>query len=197
MKKFASFIEYENDVKITKADNKGHTRCRICLSSQHLWNTLNDYGCIPKKSLIVKFPNKSIFKSEDLIRHFIRGYFDGDGCISYYNKEHTQLSIQVLGTDEFLNKILIYSGISTNLYHNHNNVKESIMQIRLTCRKGFDFINYLYNNSNVYLQRKFERYCYFCRLYEKSYRELESKNGEDCDVNTVLNSEIAKGPESV
>lgn len=191
MKKFASFIEYENDLKITKADNKGHTRCRICLSSQHLWNTLNNYGCVPKKSLILKFPDKSIFKDESLIRHFIRGYFDGDGCISFCNKERTQLNIQVLGTNEFLNDILLYSGFSTKLYHNHNNVEESTMYINISCKKGFNFINYLYKDSNIYLQRKFERYCYFCRLYEKSYRELGSKNGEDCDVNTVLNSEIA------
>lgn len=93
MKKFANFIELENPLKITKADNKGHTRCRVCLSSRHLWETLNSYGCTPKKSLTLKFPNESIFKDLSLIRHFIRGYFDGDGCISFGNKEHTYLTI--------------------------------------------------------------------------------------------------------
>ena len=34
---FAKFIGYTKELKITKADNKGNTRCRVCLSSQHLW----------------------------------------------------------------------------------------------------------------------------------------------------------------
>lgn len=45
MEKFAKFIGYTKELKITKADNKGNTRCRVCLSSQHLWETLNSYGC--------------------------------------------------------------------------------------------------------------------------------------------------------
>lgn len=63
------------------------------------------------------------------------------------------------------------------------------MQIRLSCRKGFDFINYLYYNSSISLQRKFERYCYFCRLYEESYRELQTNIGEGCDVNPEISTE--------
>lgn len=197
MEKFSKFISLENKLKITKADNKGHTRCRVCLSSKHLWSTLNSYGCTPNKSLTLQFPDESIFKDKSLIRHFIRGYFDGDGCISFGNKEHTKLDIQLLGTYNFLEKVIQYSNISTNLYHNHNNYAENTMYFRLSCRKAFNFINYLYLNSNIYLQRKFDRYYYFCRLYEKSYRKLEGKNGEDCDVNTVLNSEISEGSESV
>lgn len=29
----------------------------------------------------------------------------------------------------------------------------------------------------------------YCRLYEKSYRELQTNNGEDCDVNPVITTE--------
>ena len=57
--------------------------CVWAASNKHLWQTLNKYGCTPNKSLTLKFPNENIFKSKDLIRHFVRGYFDGDGCISY------------------------------------------------------------------------------------------------------------------
>lgn len=42
-----------------------------------------------------------------------------------------------------------------------------------------------------------KKYKEYCRLYEKSYRGLEGKNGEGCDANTVLNSEISQGFESV
>ena len=54
---------------------------KFSINSQKLSKRLSELGAPPKKSLILKFPDKNIFKSEDLIRHFIRGYFDGDGCI--------------------------------------------------------------------------------------------------------------------
>lgn len=60
---------------------------------------------MPKKSLILKFPDKSIFKSKDLIKHFIRGYVDGDGSISYRNKNHSDINFNVLGTFEFLSEM--------------------------------------------------------------------------------------------
>lgn len=37
-------------------------------------------GCVPKKSLILKFPEEDIV-SKELQSHFIRGYFDGDGSL--------------------------------------------------------------------------------------------------------------------
>ena len=86
MEKFAKAIGYNKELHVTKADKYGHTRCRVCLSSEILWRQLNSLGCTPRKSLTLKFPDEDIFKSKDLIRHFIRGYFDGDGCISYANK---------------------------------------------------------------------------------------------------------------
>ena len=90
--KFNKFMEHEdpNHVKINKAEcfNTGiiTERCRWCIRSQHLWETLNSYGCVPSKSLILKFPKLDIFKNKTLIKHFIRGYWDGDGCLSWGNK---------------------------------------------------------------------------------------------------------------
>ena len=41
-------------------------------------NDLINLGCIPNKSLTLTFPD---FINDELLPHFIRGYFDGDGCI--------------------------------------------------------------------------------------------------------------------
>jgi intein/homing endonuclease len=96
-----------NNVKCSniKLNNKIFGRCRWSVQSKHLWNVLNSYGCVPKKSLILKFPSISIFDNKNLIVHFIRGYFDGDGCISYGNKSHTKCSINIVGTYDFLNTL--------------------------------------------------------------------------------------------
>ena len=184
MEKFAKFIKYEKSLKITKADKKGHTRCRICISSKHLWETLNNYGCTPNKSLTLKFPEEYVFKDKNLIRHFIRGYFDGDGCITNIKPGYGTLNI--LGTEQFLTKVLQYLNVVVNLHHNHNNINESTMYFNIT-KDIKPCLNYLYNNSKIYLQRKYERYCKVCRSELKDSELLLPKIGEGCDANTEVN----------
>ena len=92
-------------------------------------------GVVPRKSLIAEMPN--INKS--LVRHFIRGYFDGDGNISYTVNGHISLSWNIVGGETILTafcKILNSEDISCSIYKiNHSNAvsletgsKESIMR---------------------------------------------------------------------
>lgn len=57
-------------------------------------------------------------------------------------------------------------------------------------KNAFELAYYLYNNSNIYLKRKFDKYLYFCRVYKELYTKLQTENGEVCDDNPVLSSEI-------
>ncbi len=189
MEKFAKAINYNKELKITKSDKQGHTRCRVCLSSKILWKQLYSLGCTPRKSLTLKFPDENIFKSKDLIRHFIRGYFDGDGCITYLDKEHTIPSYQILGTKEFLESILKYLKIDEVLFHNHNNNGESTMFFHGTGRKAMDLFHKLYDNCSIYLNRKYERFIYFCRILEKSDMLKQTNIGEGCEANTEITIE--------
>lgn len=51
------------------------------LQNKHLWETLNNLGCTPKKSLTLQFPNLNIFKTKDLVfALYLEDIFDGDGC---------------------------------------------------------------------------------------------------------------------
>ena len=74
-------IEFNKHIKSTypiKIEREKYVKLKI--SNKHIGNSLINKGCIPKKSLILEFPNLSQVP-KFLIRHFIRGYFDGDGCI--------------------------------------------------------------------------------------------------------------------
>ncbi|MGM9533234.1 LAGLIDADG family homing endonuclease [Intestinibacter sp.] len=191
MQKFADFISYNTPLKKTKVITNGveYSRCRVCLSSKHLWETLNNYGCTPRKSLTLQFPNLNIFKDTSLVRHFIRGYFDGDGYVSKTKGEYKTLTIQVLGTESFLNSVLKFLKLSSELKHNHNNLGEITMYFSINSIFALTFLYKIYNNSTIYLDRKYEKYKEHCRLYEKSYKELQTKIGEDCDVNTEISTE--------
>lgn len=181
VKKFAKAI---NKNKIT--DKVYRTRC--ILGSKHMFDTLISYGCTTRKSLTLKFPNIDIFKDKCLIRHFIRGYFDGDGCISYSNKKHTYPIVCVLGTKDFLDGIQkIYN--SNHKYANANKDQEITKQLSFAGSSAINFMSWLYKDSTIYLERKFNRYKEFCRLYEESYKSLRSNIGEGCDANSEITTE--------
>ena len=163
--KFNKFMKHENANKVTIEDAKcGKVICKRCrwyVANKHLWETLNSYGCTPRKSLTLKFPDKSIFKSKDLIRHFIRGYFDGDGCFTRHI-HHTIVSpaISFLGTKDFLDKILEYSKIEAN-YRHDKCYTEFTWTLEYHKEPGIELINYLYNNCTIYLDRKYKLYEFF------------------------------------
>jgi intein-encoded DNA endonuclease-like protein len=57
---------------------------RLTISSDKLCKDLRNWGVTPRKSLTCKFPHNI---PNELIPHFIRGIFDGDGYISKRNNE--------------------------------------------------------------------------------------------------------------
>lgn len=203
LEKFNKFMGgASNKVKIGKSTcgNVIYERCRWFISNKHLKETLISYGCTPNKSLVLKFPNESIFKNKLLIRHFIRGYIDGDGCLSYGNKNHTEPTISILGTRDFLEGIERHIPELKN-YSLHLNDKnnDKTFVLSATYRVAFRVTLRLYKNSTIYLERKYEKYLEFCRLYEKSYRLLETNIGEGCDANPEVTTEIKESvaPQSV
>lgn len=190
--KFNKFMKHEdlNHVKINKATcfDVATKRCRWSIRNKHLWETLNSYGCVPSKSLILKFPNLTIFKSKDLIKHFIRGYVDGDGCLSWANKEHTKATMSILGTEDFLMKLQQNSPFKKSYILHNNSIQNNITKVfQINGKNAFEFAYYLYNDAVIYLDRKYEKYKEYCRVYEESYILLQVKNGKVVLDNSVLN----------
>lgn len=57
--------------------NPGKTRYFLRIGSHELYDDLSSLGLYPNKSLTLGFPNVP----SEFISDFIRGYFDGDGCV--------------------------------------------------------------------------------------------------------------------
>jgi hypothetical protein len=57
--------------------NKKRDMCEISLSGKKMVSDLINKGVLPNKTFTIKYPTID----ESLERHFLRGYFDGDGCI--------------------------------------------------------------------------------------------------------------------
>lgn len=170
------------------------------LANKHFWTTLNDYGCVPRKSLVLRFPRKEIFKNESLLRHFTRGYFDGDGCFSRNICTHVVSPvIELLGTREFLEEVLITSSIPAKYTHDKRH-SDNTFSLSYSKDDGVLFINYLYDNASVYLDRKYKLFEFFKNGSRsvKEFAELLSDNiGEASGMgNTEINSEIKESESS-
>lgn len=164
LEKFKKAIEYEKEIKISKTNFPRVNRCRLYFANKHFWETLNNYGCTPVKSLNLKFPNIDTFKNKELIKHFIRGYIDGDGSISYKNAKHTDFQLRILGTEHFLKNLQINLPLERA---NKLTKKINVFELCFNSSRGLYVSNYLYKDASIYLDRKMNRYKEYCRLYQE------------------------------
>ena len=188
LKKFKTSIKATNPLNYYKKKNTNSEFVRLLLKSEKTVLDLINKGCVPQKTKILKFPsNETIPKN--LLRHFIRGYFDGDGCLSYHIRKNKIFpKITFLGTMKFLNVLQnnLNKNIKTTILSDKRMKNTYILSISTT--DVLDFLDYLYKDSSIYLDRKFNRYKIFksCRSKQECLELLVGENGEDCDVNPVI-----------
>lgn len=155
LKKYSKFLDLRKE-PVYRAITKAY---RVSISSRRVAEQLISKGCIPKKSLVLKFPSHSIVPKE-LMRHFIRGYFDGDGCISLrHNVYSTVPEVSLLGTKEFLEGLIEESNINdcTTVKKDKRSLSNTY-NLQWHKKGSYEFLDYMYKDSTIYLQRKYDRY---------------------------------------
>lgn len=94
--------------------------------------------------------------TEELEPHFIRGLIDGDGCISVSKKNG--FAISYWGTEmmcDGLSRVLTKIGVE----HSHRTDKNGHNYVRITKQtECVKFADYIYEESTIYLARKFDNY---------------------------------------
>lgn len=166
LEKFKKSIQATNPIKEYNRKGPGENLIRLLMTSQKTVNDLINHGCVKQKSLILKPPSGI---PNDLIRHFIRGFFDGDGCI----------------TKSYLSKIkkYIYSVQITSTLEMVSWIKEKTMMGSIVKEKRRDktyyyelggniqlikFYHYLYDDSTIYLDRKYEKFKELLNKYSEN-----------------------------
>lgn len=132
---------------------------RMLIFSKHMCDSLDNIGMTPNKSLTLEFPRID----KELYRHFIRGYFDGDGSVyqSFVNENNKPVTLTITSTLLFLEKIKqIISdelGIYAGIYDasNHNGITKVLS---MSTEASNIFLDWLYLDANLYMQRKYDRY---------------------------------------
>lgn len=147
--KFKEFMGFEGKIY------KDSYRVRACFKDMKLGNRLKELGCVPRKSLILTFPNESQV-SKHLLIHFIRGYFDGDGSIK--DPKNCPFGASMIGTKHFLSGVLRFFKIDTAMNIKNSKGSMSVFQFQIFGDTARYVLESMYENATIYLERKKERY---------------------------------------
>jgi hypothetical protein len=156
--KFANYCEFDkNKVKQNQKTNfKNSFRTRMSFATQQLKENFLKHGVVPRKSLILTFPT---WLNESLYSHFIRGYFDGDGCICIRKNKHSiTKTVSLLGTKEFLEVILNYFKFDLKIMKKNKKHLTNTYCIVFRKKESIIFLDFLYKKSSIYLDRKYNLY---------------------------------------
>ena len=116
---------------------------------------LSSFGVIPNKSKSTVLP----IIPKEMYRHFIRGYFDGDGSLSYsLDGNYRRYNFSIVGSEKLM------LGIK-NIIKEHIDVDLGFGNMKMIFRvykKGnvqiMKILDWLYQDSTIYLQRKYDKY---------------------------------------
>lgn len=130
------------------------------LGNRPFCERLIELGMVPNKTLVLKFPD---YIPDEYLKHFVRGYFDGDGSISLMYSPNGKTARATTGfssgSKSFLKdlkkKLKKQIGIYSEIKPEHGKTWS------LDIDKMEDilpFLNWMYEDAHIYLQRKYDRY---------------------------------------
>lgn len=129
------------------------------INSKNLVEQMEKLGVVPNKSDKLIFPNIS----EDLKRHFIRGFLDGDGWITV---SHESRNVGMCSAS----KKLIYEIMDHINSHFDLNIgslverkptsekHKKLYQLSYGSNIGEMVCSYLYDSAHIYIERKYNKY---------------------------------------
>ena len=161
---FIKELNYNIYPKLNEREINSNKYLKLSIGSKAMCTDLIKIGCTPNKTLQLCYP-----KIDDKYhRHFIRGYFDGDGTVTR-NKDRCY--IKITSTKLFLNKIYFILNKELNININKLIKSNKIYNLSLSSiNDTIKFYNYIYKNANLFLKRKYNKYTELYEINKKSNR---------------------------
>ena len=144
----------------SRANGKVSYSLRIC--DQKIFTDLKKLKITERKSLTLDPPRIPKL----YMRHFLRGYFDGDGTVVFRNTRYPSKLVVIIYTASrkmaiFLHKNLavilgkLYKAkIGTKIAHG----KTPYYVVYMGHRAAVKIFNYMYQDTNLYMERKYKKF---------------------------------------
>lgn len=199
--KIFSITQHKDDIyileEILKKMDSNHplVKTRNCfdifIGSKEIFNDILLLGGKPRKSMDVEFPNVPKIYLPD----FIRGYFDGDGCVYKHYKSYN--SNFVCGSLKFLEKLneilgeellshtskISYSGSITTIKERIALINKKYWifkenyRLNLSANSTRMLRDFMYNYPNcMKLKRKYDKFMLAGKIKQNGGRKIGSKN---------------------
>lgn len=172
MKNFVNCFNYNGQLR--DRIRNGNKSCSFQINNKHMSEMLIDKGVLKNKTEILLFPEKKIL-DEQFYSHFIRGFFDGDGCVyinhnikprkdrnnKIYDRISKGINI-VCKSDCFVKSIIsVLETQGINLHWNINKQHNNLNVLRTSSINEIKkFYEYIYKDSNPSnrLERKYNKF---------------------------------------
>ena len=183
------------DIKVKNSRNgwgpRIQHRASLRIGSQKLVRALARVGIHPRKSLTHTFPASDQVPNH-LMRHYVRGYFDGDGSIFNKTARPNVWGWSVIGTDAFCRDLVEHLKSALGECSMHlvpHALTNGITNVQCVCLRCMAKIrDYLYKDATVWLDRKHEKFSHLPFRDRPVY--------EYCDNNIILSILSAEAPRS-
>lgn len=129
---------------------------RLNITNKDMVLKIIEYGIVPNKTEYLNFDFSCM--DNNLIRHFIRGYFDGDGSIAIDSLN--RVAINITSNKNMIDKFVeIFDaniiGYKPHVYVRHKENDNCKTIVFTKNDEKIQFLNLLYKDSNIYMDRKF------------------------------------------
>lgn len=129
----------------------------IC--SRYISTKLAALGLVNAKCHVLTFPE---WMPHNLYKHLIRGVFDADGCLYVNKKDYSKCRFSIAGTFNFLANIQEIMIKELDLPKTEIDINGKTSNIHYGgCLQINKIMEWLYQDANLYLYRKYEKFQYF------------------------------------
>lgn len=153
LKYFQKELETDRPIKIQQQSNNygDSIISRLTVYSKKICSDLSKYGIVPNKTgneVMPSIPNA-------FMKHFIRGFFDGDGTVfisrNYITVGFTSNENFLKNLTEFIHNEL---GLDIKNIYKESNTEKAYRLYYSRINEVDKIYNYLYNDATIYLERK-------------------------------------------
>jgi hypothetical protein len=140
------------------------TGYRLQIGSKEIFNDLLRLGLTPRKSLTLDLPEVP----EQHFSHFVRGYFDGDGCVSFgaYSRKTRKSKANLFstrftsGSKSFLKNLLKTIKEYVNIKGGFVTTKKGAFELAFSVNDSRILYNFMYGSvsSEMFLARKYNKF---------------------------------------
>lgn len=153
VEKYKKFLKTDCPIKQDRYGNYS-----LNVKSKHIADALKKIGFHNRKSYNIDFDKVLNFVPDNLLHHFVRGMFDGDGSIKIYHYEYCknpQYHFGYTGLENIIIWIKQYLRLETKIVKESDLTYTCVTSCKGTIKSIFEK---LYKDATVYIDRKYNTF---------------------------------------